>query len=148
MDADLFASPRWIRLVWSMIGGAGLAVLAIARWLTPDPSGMGTHEQLGLPPCGFLYLTKLPCPTCGLTTSFAHMARLQFTPAWHAHWLGPPLFALTAVTIAVSAWACATRAPPAHIMRRLRVARAMVIIAAAALAVWMVRVAAIVLGRS
>jgi hypothetical protein len=146
MDADLFASPRWIRLWWTVIGGAGVGVLAVARWLTPDPSGMGTHMQIGLPPCGFLYLTKLPCPTCGLTTSFAHMARLQFTSALHAHWLGPLLFVLTAVTIAISASACATRTPPAHIMKRLRVARLLVIIAAAALVVWMVRVAAIVLG--
>ena len=30
-----------------------IAVLAIARWLEPDPKGFGTHMQLGLPACQF-----------------------------------------------------------------------------------------------
>jgi hypothetical protein len=145
MDDAALASPRLTRLLWSVVAGFGIAVLAVARWLTPHPSGMGTHMQLGLPPCGFLYLTKLPCPTCGLTTSFAYMARLQFTSALHAHWLGPPLFALTAITVVYSVWACVTRMPPAKAIERLRVARLLVIIAAAALAVWILRVAAIML---
>ena len=76
-------------------------MLAIARALTPDPSGFGTHTQLGLPPCGFLRLTALPCPLCGLTTAFAHMARLQLTSALHAHVLGPLLFALDRARAAV-----------------------------------------------
>ena len=32
---------------------------------------MGTHQQLGLPPCNFVTLTGYPCPACGMTTSFA-----------------------------------------------------------------------------
>ena len=57
-------------------GLTGLAVvtLGIARALTPAPAGFGTHEQLGLPPCAFLHWTGFPCPSCGLTTCFAHAA--------------------------------------------------------------------------
>src|SRR5262245_30550053 len=57
---------------------AGLAVvLGLARWVTPDERGYGTHEQLGLPPCAFRVVTGLPCPSCGMTTSFAYVVRGQ-----------------------------------------------------------------------
>ena len=32
---------------------------------------MGTHQQLGLPPCGFVEMFDgVPCPSCGYTTTF------------------------------------------------------------------------------
>jgi hypothetical protein len=136
-------SPRMARALWAVGGAAACCVLALSRWLTPDPSGMGTHTQLGLPPCGFLVLTSIPCPTCGLTTSFAHMARLQITDALHAHPLGPLLFALTAIAVLVCAWSCARGSPPVETMKRLRVARLLVIIAAAAVIAWLARLWAI-----
>lgn len=34
-----------------------------------------THTKLGLPPCSFKLLTRVPCPSCGLTTSFALLVR-------------------------------------------------------------------------
>jgi len=58
-----------------MLGGAGLGlvvVLAVAACLTPSPQGLGTHEQLGLPPCTFRLLFGLRCPSCGMTTSWAY----------------------------------------------------------------------------
>lgn len=39
-----------------------------------DADGHGTHQQLGLPPCGWVIAFDAPCPTCGMTTSFAHAA--------------------------------------------------------------------------
>ena len=131
------------RLLWAIAGAAALAVLAAARALAPDPSGMGTHVQLGLPPCGWLYLTGLPCPTCGLTTAFAHMARLQVTSAFSAHALGPVLFAMTAAAIPIAAWGIATDAPVARAIERLRLAKVAAIIAAAAVVSWLLRLGSI-----
>jgi hypothetical protein len=54
-------------------------VFGIARWLNPYEDGrprrMETHLQLGLPPCNFRVLTGMPCPSCGMTTSFALLVR-------------------------------------------------------------------------
>ncbi|MGE3821953.1 MAG: DUF2752 domain-containing protein, partial [Isosphaeraceae bacterium] len=47
-----------------------VVAFAVASWLEPDPSGFGTHRQLGLPPCHFAWVTGKPCPTCGMTTAF------------------------------------------------------------------------------
>jgi hypothetical protein len=64
------------------------AVLAVAGWLEPAARGYGTHTQLGLPPCNFLRLTHLPCPSCGLTTCFAYAVRFQFWKAFLANPFG------------------------------------------------------------
>jgi hypothetical protein len=50
------------------------AVFGVALTLDPSPSGHGTHTQLGLPACAILRLTGIPCPACGMTTAFAHLA--------------------------------------------------------------------------
>ncbi len=64
-------------------------MLLVAWALTPEPTGYGTHEHLFLLPCLFKILTGLPCPFCGLTTSFGFMAEGAVQQAWQAHILGP-----------------------------------------------------------
>jgi len=58
------------RLVWAVLLVACSAVLVTATRLQPDGRGVGTHEQLGLPPCGFVAAFDAPCPSCGFTTTF------------------------------------------------------------------------------
>lgn len=69
-----------------------LCVLALSLWLKPDGRLYGTHEQLGLPPCASRALLGIPCPSCGLTTSFALMSHGQPGLALEAHYLGPFLY--------------------------------------------------------
>jgi hypothetical protein len=79
----------------SLVGLAiGLgAVFGVAFWLDPyDSDGtarrLATHRQLGLPPCSFLRVTGLPCPTCGMTTSFALLVRGDVANSLRANAVG------------------------------------------------------------
>jgi hypothetical protein len=82
-----------VRLGLVLIALGLVAVFAVARWIDPyDRAGraatMSTHRQLGLPPCNFADTLRLPCPACGLTTSFALSARADLGNAARANWVG------------------------------------------------------------
>jgi hypothetical protein len=66
--------PILHRLIALGIAAGGLGVLMVAAWLKPAAGGVGTHTQLGMQPCQFLYNTGLPCAGCGMTTAFSHFA--------------------------------------------------------------------------
>jgi len=89
---DLDLAP-WVRglLVGMVLGLA--AVFAVAWWLNPyeaDGSArrMATHQQLGLPPCTFVEVTGVPCPACGMTTSFALLVKGDVANSARANWVG------------------------------------------------------------
>jgi Protein of unknown function (DUF2752) len=63
-----------IRLWCSFIFTISGSMMAVGFWLQPDPRGIGSHQQLHLPPCGFYEATGYPCPTCGCTTAVSHFA--------------------------------------------------------------------------
>ena len=74
-----------------VIGLVGVFVIAIR--LDPyqgdgSPLAMGTHTRLGLPPCTFLEVTGVPCPACGMTTSFALLVRGDVMNSLRANWVG------------------------------------------------------------
>jgi hypothetical protein len=72
-----FSTRVWCAFTTAISGG----MLGVGHWLTPSPTGVETHRQLGLPPCGFYHMTGLPCPTCGCTTAVSHVAHGQFLSA-------------------------------------------------------------------
>lgn len=67
--------PLTVRLIAAGLLCACTGVLGLAAWLSPSARGFGTHQQLGLGPCGMILMTGLPCPTCGMTTAFAYAVR-------------------------------------------------------------------------
>lgn len=67
-----------------LIAGFGLAAFA-----SPDPRGFGTHQRFGLPPCTFRLLFHISCPSCGMTTSFAHFVRGAWINSARANPAGP-----------------------------------------------------------
>ena len=87
---------RVLLTLWSLFLLTGFAV---AGRLEPDPRGFGTHQRLGLPPCSFMDLFAIPCPSCGMTTSFANFMRGRFVQAAHANVAGLLLAVVCAVQI-------------------------------------------------
>jgi hypothetical protein len=80
-----------------VLGGAILVTLLIvAAVLKPNPHGMGTHRQLGLPPCTLVMLVGVRCPSCGMTTSWAHLMRGNLIGSVRTN-SGGTLFALAAL---------------------------------------------------
>src|SRR3954467_9307382 len=85
-------SRRGVRIALVGIGAAWLAVFTVAVCLNPYRDGQPlreeTHRQLGLPECHFKRLTGLPCPSCGMTTSFALLVRGDFANSLRANFAG------------------------------------------------------------
>ncbi len=71
LDARLSPRERFTSLV---IGLVAAAPVVVAAFLRADPSGLGTHVQLGMPTCTWPTAMGITCPSCGMTTAFAHAA--------------------------------------------------------------------------
>jgi hypothetical protein len=82
MSRKSLSGQMLVFLVW-------LGITIVGAFLTPDPSGHGTHTQLGLPPCPSVLFMRRPCPGCGLTTSFTATIHGDLPTAFAAHLFGP-----------------------------------------------------------
>ena len=81
---------------WSLFLLGGFAV---AAGLEPDPRGFGTHQRIGLPHCTFRVMLGVPCPSCGMTTSFSNFTRGRFIEAARSNTAGFFLAIVCAVQI-------------------------------------------------
>ncbi|MDH3727015.1 MAG: DUF2752 domain-containing protein [Myxococcales bacterium] len=129
-------------LLWGCLAAGGIAVLAAATWIEPDPRGYGTHTQLGLPPCGFLALTGFRCPGCGLTTAFAYGIRGEWWLAGTSNPLGLALFLIVCATIPISVLAIVRGWSFAAVVDRLSLDRWALATAGYGVVLWVVRFAA------
>ena len=89
------------KIIQFIILAGCVSAVVVGTWLTPDHSGVGTHTALGFPPCGFYTITGIPCPTCGVTTSFVLAAHLRFEESF----LVQPLGFLVFIAVCLSALA-------------------------------------------
>lgn len=76
---------RLLLFSWSLflVGGFGVAIQ-----IQPDPRGFGTHQKLGFAPCVIRNRLSIPCPSCGMTTSFSHFVRGQIRESAQANTAG------------------------------------------------------------
>ena len=100
-SACALAAPSWALLWYErgaliLAGGMLVSLLAVAAWLRPSPQGLGTHQQLGLPPCTMRVVLHLRCPSCGMTTSWSRLMRGNLVGSVQAN-AGGALLALTAL---------------------------------------------------
>ncbi len=107
------------RILSILIFACTFTVLALAAWLTPSDRGHGTHESLGLPPCGMLQRTGVPCATCGMTTSFSYAADGNFVQSFITQPAGAILAIVTAATCLLTGYAAVTGMPILPIIMRI-----------------------------
>lgn len=129
------------RVAWLFLWVVPLVVLTIAAFLTPSAEGHGTHTQLGLPPCGFLTVTGLVCPGCGLTTCFAHMANFDVVAAVSAQPMGVMLFFITVAAVPLAFLGMVRGWPVVQTLDRMRVDLWAILMSAVTLLVWGIRIA-------
>jgi len=128
------------RVLWAAWLAGVAAVLVIAGVLTPSDAGYGTHLQLGLPPCGILLITGTPCPSCGLTTSFAHMVRLQWSAAWHANPWGVALFATMLASVPLAIHGAKRATPLLETLHKFQAQRIAFVLILLGIGTWLGRV--------
>lgn len=104
--------PIWMRLLLLMLTSLWVAVFITAALLNPYTEDgtartMETHMQLGMPMCTFKEMTGLPCPSCGMTTSFALLIHGDVLNSLRANFAGTALATLGLFYVPwslVSAW--------------------------------------------
>ncbi|KLU07746.1 putative transmembrane protein [Rhodopirellula islandica] len=95
---------RGLMVAGFLVGGG---LLGVSRCLSPSSAGLGTHQQLGLPPCSMRLLFGVRCPACGMTTSWSWLTRGELVASAQANvsgmLLGLFVFLLLLVAVRV-AW--------------------------------------------
>ncbi len=130
------------RLVGAGVAVAAAALLGVAAWLDAVPEGLGTHAQLNLPPCGWILAMDLPCPTCGMTTAFAHAADGNIVGSFVAQPMGAMLAVATAIALLVGTYTAATGSRVAALFGRLCNRRAAWLFGTAFVAAWVYKIVA------
>lgn len=127
-----------IRMAALAIAGALIVGLVLAAQLKPNENGLGTHQQLGLPPCTARVLFGIRCPSCGMTTSWAHLMNGDFLASGQANLGGLLLGIYSIVTIIVCMLAVRTGRKPAENTQRWA-AWGLISIAVVTMAEWIIR---------
>lgn len=88
---------HWVRAILVALTLPWIVVFCVAIWIDPYEDGTakkaGTHQQLGLPPCSFNEFVGVPCPSCGMTTSFSLLLHADVWNSIQANFAGTVLAA-------------------------------------------------------
>lgn len=134
------------RVLYAFLALGAALVLVSAYLLDPDPRGTGTHSRLGLAPCVMMVKLGMPCPFCGMTTSFAHLAKGRLVRGILAQPFGLVLFALTLGAIPVLSYGAVRGSSVAYLLGSRQVERAILVVLLLCALSWGYKVAAVKLG--
>lgn len=103
-EAPHSRSAWYVRGSLLLIATLLIVVFVVATQVYPyaedgTPRKSGSHQSLGLPPCNFQVWTDMPCPSCGMTTSFAFLVRGDLWNSVKANWVGTGLALFCAALI-------------------------------------------------
>ncbi len=115
-------------------------LLVVSALLTPAEGGLGTHQQLFSQPCGWITAADCPCPTCGMTTAFAHAADGDLVASFATQPMGALLAVATAMTFLLSVFVALTGSRVAGRLTRLWKPRMVWVIAALVLGSWFYKI--------
>ena len=118
----------------------GLGMLVAGTFLSADPRGVGTHEQLGLPPCMTLELWGVPCPGCGVTTSVTLASHGRFADSFRTQPLGLALWFLGAAFVLWSAIGHLVGVDLGRALRRMRTGPLVSVLVVIAGAAWIYKI--------
>jgi hypothetical protein len=126
-EVPLIYSPRRRPEHFGVVGrltalGVALACLTplvIAALLVPSPSGLGTHTALGMGQCGFYLAYGIPCPFCGMTTSWAWLARGNVAASLWVQPMGTALAVLAITLFGAGAYIAVSGRPAHHLIHYL-----------------------------
>jgi len=117
------------------------ALLTVAVWLKPNPAGLGTHTQLGLPGCTMFTLLGVRCPGCGMTTAWAHTMNGDLASAIQANVGGVLLCFLSIIAAPVLIWLAIRGKPIASPWSAQFAIASLVVAVSISFIEWMIRLA-------
>ncbi len=136
-------NPWRDRALWAALWLGCMSLLLVAWRLEPSAAGHGTHTQLGMQPCASLAATGFPCPTCGMTTAFAHAADGRLLAAFVTQPAGAALALLTAVVALVSTYGMIAGLPVLPLINAVWTPRNLLLGGLAIIAAWIYKILSI-----
>jgi hypothetical protein len=124
------------RIIGAVVASLALGLLMVAAFLEPAAEGVGTHRVFNLPECGWIVVMDLPCPTCGMTTAFAHAADGNLLASMLAQPLGGLLALSAAMAVVLGFYIALTGSRVGRVLTRLWGRRTGWLLAAVVLLSW------------